>query len=797
MTNRDAGRATALVIGAATLLSAAAPTLARSSPTALSNAMPFDLALHHDALDEALKLAVSADGKSIAYEVSGSDAHSESAARWVTVTDVVTRRHSRLAPQESNCSRPAFSPDGARLAFLCERDEVVHLWLHERAAGTTRRLSDAAIDPGLSEAMPDWSAEGIGAPTWSPDGRSIYFPLRHDASPSAAGAPVPSHAAADPLVQVYRSGRELAKSSDGEAALTPPASDVSLAAIDVSSGAVRVITRDQACAPSGPRVSPSGKWLAYASCVRRSTAADDFPVRFASDLRVVPAAGGAPTSIASAVAASAYSDLRGPHFRDGYLWHPDRDQLFWSENGRIWTLDFARGATQPQALASGLNDIEAPLAVTRDGGTLLVARATDDSASTAGGSLIAVPLDGGEPTVLALQPTQQFLQVLTQRKGVLWQPRGGLVTVLTRELASGDTLVNQFDLRSGQGKIVRREKALIVLAAGSAAHDALFGLYESVGAPGNIYRFDAALSSSSRISEVEPRFSGLRLARAETFRVSVPQFDGSRAEVTCGILLPPGARPGDRLPTVAVLYPRATYLERTLRFGGGQFAGFPSSLLTTRGYAVLLMAAPISPRRTSGHLSNDLIDVLMPQVHGAAAIGYTDIERVGIVGLSFGGYGTALVVSSTNAFRAAVAIAGVYDLTYTATAVQPDGTTRGVSVSQLETNYGVRGSPWEDSNRYLDSSPFFRADRIHTPLLILHTEGDRTPVEDARKLFDALRLLGRTAQYAEYAGAGHGLDGWSPRASVDAGARIVAFFDEYLKPARRGAARQVPLFRAP
>jgi dipeptidyl aminopeptidase/acylaminoacyl peptidase len=174
--------------------------------------------------------------------------------------------------------------------------------------------------------------------------------------------------------------------------------------------------------------------------------------------------------------------------------------------------------------------------------------------------------------------------------------------------------------------------------------------------------------------------------------------------------------------------------------------------------------------------------VLLPQVYHAAELGYIDLKRVAVSGQSYGGYGTASIVTGTNLFRAAIAISGIYDLPSLHSWMDRNGT-NGMA-RWAETGQGRMGThPWADLRRYLANSPFYQADRVHTPLLMLHGAADPTcPVEDARKMFNALKRLERTVQLAEYAGEGHVVYDWSLVNAVDAATRMLEFLNKYLRP---------------
>jgi dipeptidyl aminopeptidase/acylaminoacyl peptidase len=96
-------------------------------------------------------------------------------------------------------------------------------------------------------------------------------------------------------------------------------------------------------------------------------------------------------------------------------------------------------------------------------------------------------------------------------------------------------------------------------------------------------------------------------------------------------------------------------------------------------------------------------------VYRAAELGYIDLERVGIAGQSFGGYGTAAIVSHTNLFRAAVAISGIYDLPGIYGDIRPDGSAFWIGWSEGgQARMGTH--PWANLRRYVDNSPYYQAD---------------------------------------------------------------------------------------
>lgn len=91
-----------------------------------------------------------------------------------------------------------------------------------------------------------------------------------------------------------------------------------------------------------------------------------------------------------------------------------------------------------------------------------------------------------------------------------------------------------------------------------------------------------------------------------------------------------------------------------------------------------------------------------------------------------------------------------------------------------------RGVGEEDTDRYTRNSPVFHADKIKTPIMLIHLDLDSFPLVGYDEMYAALSILGKDATYVRYWGEGH----WrqSPANMKDELDRILAFFDRHLKP---------------
>ena len=158
-----------------------------------------------------------------------------------------------------------------------------------------------------------------------------------------------------------------------------------------------------------------------------------------------------------------------------------------------------------------------------------------------------------------------------------------------------------------------------------------------------------------------------------------------------------------------------------------------------------------------------------------ARFDFIDVNRLGVLGGSYGGFMASWIVGHTDRFRAACSERAVNDLR-TMSWTSDIGT-------YFQKGY-VGSSHLEDPDEYARQSPVTYVDDIHTPVLILHSENDlRCPIEQAEQLFVALKLLGRTVEFVRFPGEGHELSrSGSPRHRVQRAEIVLEFFGRHLEP---------------
>jgi len=236
-----------------------------------------------------------------------------------------------------------------------------------------------------------------------------------------------------------------------------------------------------------------------------------------------------------------------------------------------------------------------------------------------------------------------------------------------------------------------------------------------------------------------------------------------KSTLTSWLLLPADASRDRKLPLVVIPYAGRSYDDQfpadQLPDSGTFYTS--AQLLAAHGYAVLLPSMPML--RASDAVPLAFADQLDHAVDAALATDRVDPARLALWGHSYGGYAAALVASETNRYKAVIASAGLYDLSAVAGVLTPasraspeTGLTTLVMYGWLETGQAqIATQPWVDPTRYVLNSPFFRADRIHAPLMLIAADWDIAPVSQAEQMFGALDRQNKDAVLLTYWGEGH------------------------------------------
>jgi dipeptidyl aminopeptidase/acylaminoacyl peptidase len=198
----------------------------------------------------------------------------------------------------------------------------------------------------------------------------------------------------------------------------------------------------------------------------------------------------------------------------------------------------------------------------------------------------------------------------------------------------------------------------------------------------------------------------------------------------------------EKLPLIMWAYP-TEYKDKS---SAGQTTANPNSFTylsygnpiywVTRGYAVLDDAAfPVvgeGNEQPNNTFVTQLVDNARAAIDAVDALGYIDRSRVAVGGHSYGAFMTANLLTHSDLFAAGIARSGAYNRTLTPFGFQSE-----------ERNY------WEAPEVYNAMSPFMHADKMKTPLLIIHGEADNnsgTHTMQSERYFQALKSFGAVAR---------------------------------------------------
>lgn len=270
--------------------------------------------------------------------------------------------------------------------------------------------------------------------------------------------------------------------------------------------------------------------------------------------------------------------------------------------------------------------------------------------------------------------------------------------------------------------------------------------------------------------EANQWMKGIKLGRAESFTYKAT--DGTSQ--TAWLLLPPDHARGTRVPVVTIVYPGSVYrATEPATFSPFRVNFEHPQLFAALGYAVLLPSMPEPKDPNDSHSLRLLPNGVIPAVDAAIANGVADRDRIAVLGQSDGGFAVLGLITHTNRFRSAIASAGfsnlnsLYGTFYGQYRHGDSGRPEAAQVLrmlQLENGaMNMGGPPWKEAERYRENSAIHRADKVETPLLLIHGELDFIPIQQSEEFFTALFRQDKRVRLLRYAGEGHTI---SNRANV-------------------------------
>lgn len=308
---------------------------------------------------------------------------------------------------------------------------------------------------------------------------------------------------------------------------------------------------------------------------------------------------------------------------------------------------------------------------------------------------------------------------------------------------------------------------------------------ETPADPPNYYARTLGSQDPAPPAAGEPHWTSSVARKITSFTDPTPQIRGiskrlvtyKRADgidLSFTLYLPPGYKEGTRLPAVVNAYP----LDYTDPKAAGQVFGSTQRFTTLSWqhelYFLLMGYAVIdNPSLPVVGETSKIYDTYMEQllagakaaVDKAVELGVADRDRIGVMGHSHGGLMTVNLLTHSDLFRAGIARSGAYNRSLTAFGFQSE-----------------RRTLWQATDVYVKVSPYFHADKLKLPVLLIHGEADANPGTrplQSELLYEAIRGIGGTARLVMLPYESHGYSALESNEHVLA--EQIAWFEKYVK----------------
>jgi len=238
--------------------------------------------------------------------------------------------------------------------------------------------------------------------------------------------------------------------------------------------------------------------------------------------------------------------------------------------------------------------------------------------------------------------------------------------------------------------------------------------------------------------------------------------------------LPPNFNPDKKYPLIVYYYGGTSPTNRMLeaRYSMHMYAALGYVVYTLNPSGTTGFGQEFSSRHVNAWGKRTADEIIYGTEKFCREHSFVDDKKIGCIGASYGGFMTQYLQTRTDLFAAAVSHAGISALSsYWGEGYWGYGY---CSVANADSY------PWNNPELFTEQSPLFHADKIQTPLLLLHGSADtNVPIGESIQMFAALKLLGRTVEFIQVEGENHGITAYKKRIGWQN--TIFAWFDKWLK----------------
>lgn len=293
----------------------------------------------------------------------------------------------------------------------------------------------------------------------------------------------------------------------------------------------------------------------------------------------------------------------------------------------------------------------------------------------------------------------------------------------------------QLNPKSGKFTLLKTPEEYIksFSLASSAAEMAFSG--QSASNADRLYKMNTKALKLQLVDDLSAR----ELKDVELGECKAWNFVNSRGDtLCCRYYLPPHFDAAKKYPMIVNYYGGCSPTSRMFQ------SRYPHHVYAAMGYVVLVVnpsgATGFGQKFSARHVDTAGEGVAEDIISSTQAFcdehAFVNRKKIGCIGASYGGFMTQYLQTKTDLFAAAISHAGISDHT----SYWGEGYW-GYSYSEVSM---ANEYPWTNKHLFVDQSPLYNADKIHTPLLFVHgTADNNVPVGESIQLYTALKLLGR------------------------------------------------------
>lgn len=266
-----------------------------------------------------------------------------------------------------------------------------------------------------------------------------------------------------------------------------------------------------------------------------------------------------------------------------------------------------------------------------------------------------------------------------------------------------------------------------------------------------------------------------RLSKLTLGEVKEWNFTSTQGDVIEGrYYLPPNFDPNKKYPLIVYYYGGTSPTQRVFEstyplhvYAAQDFVAYALQPSGTTGYG-----QEFSARHVNAWGIQTADEIIEGVEKFVAEHPFVNGEKIGNIGASYGGFMTQYLITQTDLFTASVSHAGISNITsYWGEGYWGYSYSSGASAGSY---------PWNNPKMYVEQSPLFSADKINTPLMLLHgTVDTNVPMGESIQMYTALKLLGKDVEFIQVEGENHAIYQYDKRISWNHA--IYAWFSKWLK----------------